>query len=113
MLIVILKDFRMETINVGTVTAATVITLWGVLQSFGLEYLWFVKDWFNALDAGKKKTANFVGILVVTAVVYGLSFFGVIDAFTPDVAGALAAGAVLLGALGIQQGVHLGTKKTT
>jgi hypothetical protein len=111
--VIILKDFKMETISVGTVTAATIITLWGIIQSFGLEYLWFVKDWFNALDTGKKKTTNFVGILIVTLVVYGLSFFGVIDAFSPDVAGALAAGAVILGALGIQQGVHQGTKRTT
>lgn len=103
----------METINVGTITAAGIIGAWAIIQSFGLEYLWFVKDWFNALDVGKKKTVNFLGILIITALAFLLSVAGVVDAFTPDLAGLVAAGGILLGALGIQQGVHSGTKRST
>ena len=101
----------MEVINVGTVTAAGVITLWSIIQTFGLEYFWFVKDAFVKLTEGQKKTVNFAGIFIVTAVIYGLSFAGVIDAFTPDVAGGVAAATVLFTALGVGQGVHFATKK--
>ena len=103
----------MEVINVGTLTAAGLITLWGIIQTFVLEYFWFVKDAFNKLTEGQKKTVNLAGLVLVTAIVYGLSFAGVIDAFTPDVYGGIAALTVLFGALGINQGVHLGTKRAS
>ena len=102
----------METISTGTLTAAGLITIWSIIQTFGLEYFWFVKDKFNTLTAGQKRTANMAGIFAVTAIVYGLSLFGVIDAFTPNAAGLIAAFTVFFTALGIGQGVHAGTKRT-
>lgn len=103
----------METIDVGTVTASTIIAAWSIIQAIGLEYLWFVKDWFDKLDAGRKKTVNGAGIFTVTAIVYGLSLADVINGFSADVGGAFAALVVLFTALGINQGVHMGTKRTS
>jgi hypothetical protein len=95
------------------ITAAGVVFLYGVAQTLILEYFWFVKNWFQKLEPGQKRFANAVGLTVVTVAVYGLSFAGVIDSFTPDVAGALKAVGVLVGALTITQGVHAGTKGMT
>jgi hypothetical protein len=103
----------METISTGPITSGMIITAWAIIQSFGLEYLWFVKDWFAALDTGKKKTVNAAGVFIVTAIAYGLSLAGVIDGFTPDLSGALTALFVFLAAIGIGQGVHAGTKKSS
>lgn len=103
----------METIPTGPITSSMIITAWAIIQSFGLEYLWFVKDWFSTLDTGKKKTVNAAGVFAITAIAYGLSLGGVIDGFSPDLAGALTALLVFLTALGIGQGVHAGTKKSS
>ena len=99
------------TIDTGTFTASTLIIIWSVLQTFGLEYLWFVKDKFDTLTPRKKQTVNAAGIFVVAAVAYGLSLANVINAFSPDLKGLLAAFMSMFIALGIGQGVHMGTKK--
>lgn len=100
-------------IDTGSLTAGAVITLWGILQSFGLEYLWFVKDWFDKLDVRKKQTVNAAGVFLITAIAYGLSVAGIINAFTPDLEGLLAAFIVFFTSLGVAQGVHRATKKPT
>lgn len=100
-----------ESIDTGTFTSATLVVVWGVVQSFCLEYLWFVGDWFNALDPRKKQTVNAAGLFVVVAVVFGLSLANVINAFSPDLEGAFTALVAYFVALGVAQGVHSGTKK--
>jgi hypothetical protein len=99
------------TVDTGLVTSSTLLIVWGVLQSFALEYLWFVKDWFDGLEKRKKQTVNALGLLVITVVLYGLSLAEVINGFTPDLEGALAAATAYFVALGVGQGVHTGTKK--
>ena len=101
----------MEPIDVGTITASSVIMIWSVIQTFALEYLWFVKDAFDKLDPRKKQTVNASGIFIVTAIIYGLSLGNVIKGFSPDLEGLIAALMVFFTALGVNQGVHLGTKK--
>ena len=98
-------------VDTGTVTAAIVIVIWSALQSFALEYLWFVSPWFDTLDVKKKKTINAAGVFLIVLVAYLLSFFDVINAFSPDLAGAFTAVGVFFGALGIGTGVHFATKK--
>lgn len=103
----------METpIDVGTVTATTIITIWSIVQAIGLEYMWFVKDWFDKLDEAKKRTVNGAGIFAVTAIVYGLSLANIINGFSPDINGAVAALIIMFTALGVNQGVHMGTKRS-
>lgn len=97
----------------GELTAGAIVTAWAIIQTFGLEYLWFVKDWFDGLEVGKKKTVNAVGVFIVTLGAFLLSaFVEEINWFTLDVFGVASALFVFLGALGIGQGVHAGTKKT-
>lgn len=103
----------MEVIHIGEVTSAGVITAWAILQAVAFEYLWFVKDWYDKYDEKKKRTINGAGIVAITAIVYGLSLGGVIDGFSPDVAGALKALVVCGTALGVGQGVHSGTKRSS
>lgn len=98
-------------VDTGTVTSATILVVWGVIWSFSLEYLWVVKDWFDTLEARKKQTVNAAGIILVAAAFYGLSLGGVVNAFSPDLEGAVAAIVAIVAALGLGQGVHLGTKK--
>lgn len=100
-----------ETVDTGTFTSATLLVIWGITQSFLLEYLWFVKDWFSALDPRKKQTANAAGLFIVVAIVFGLSVADILSAFTPDIEGALVALVTYFVALGVAQGVHTGTKK--
>lgn len=102
----------MDTIDVGALTATGVLVLWATFWSFFLEYFPKVKNWFDALDVAGKKRTNFIGIFVVVAGAYLLSYFEVINAFPPDVNGLILAGTVLLGSLGIGQGVHAATKKS-
>lgn len=101
----------MEPVDVGTITASGVVLIWSIIQTFSLEYLWFVKDWFDKLEPRKKQTANAAGIFIVTAAAYGLSVANVINGFSPDLNGLLAALVVFFTALGVNQGIHMGTKK--
>ncbi len=98
-------------VDTGTFTASTLLVIWGVFQSFGLEYLWFVKDWFSRLESRKKQTVNAVGLFLVGATAYGLSYFGIINAFSPDLTGLVAAFTAYFIALGVAQGVHRATKQ--
>lgn len=100
-------------IDTVEITAAIVIAAYGVVQSIVLEYFWFIKNWFQKLEPGQKRFVNAVGLTGITALVYGLSLGGVIDSFTPDLAGAIKAAGVLVGALTITQGVHFSTKGMT
>ena len=99
-------------VDTGTVTAANVIVVWSAIQSFALEYLWFVAPWFNALEENKKKTVNALGVFLIVLVAYLLFLFDVINAFSPDLAGAFTAVGVFFGGLGIGTGVHFATKKS-
>ena len=99
------------TVDIGPVTAATITLIWGVLWSFAMEYLWFFKDWVDKLDPRKKQSVNALGIFIVVAVIYTLSFFDVVNGFSPDLEGLLAAFIAFFLSLGVGQGVHLGTKK--
>jgi hypothetical protein len=97
----------------GELTAGAIVTAWAIIQTFGLEYLWFVKDWFDSLEVGKKKTVNAIGVFAVTLIAFLLSVFVEgIEWFTLDVFGVASALFIFLGALGIGQGVHSGTKRT-
>ena len=98
-------------VDTGTFTAASILVIWGVIWSFGLEYVPGVKTWFGALEPGLKQTVNASGIVLVAATAYGLSLSGVINAFSPDLEGAVAAAVAVVASLGIGQGVHLGTKR--
>ena len=100
-------------IQTGDLTAGTLIYIWTLAQTLGLEYLWFLKDKFAKLEEGQKRAVNAVGLLGATVVIYGLSLADVLDTFTPDVAGAFKALGVLVSALVIGQGVHIGTKGLT
>jgi hypothetical protein len=99
-------------INTGAFTAATLIVIWGIVQSFALEYLPWIKDWFDGLEVRKKKTVNAAGILVVVVVAYVLSLADVVNAFTPDAEGLAAAVTAYFVSLGVAQGVHSGTKRS-
>ena len=103
----------LQDLDTGSFTSATLIVLWSVIQAFALEYLWFVKDWFSALEPRKKQTVNALGVFIITAAAYVLSLLDVINAFTPDLQGLVAAFTAFFLALGIGQGVHLGTKKSS
>lgn len=94
-------------------TAQIVAIVFGILWSFAMEYLWFFKDWINTLDSDKKQSVNALGMFIVVAGTFALSMFDVIDWFTKDVNGVLAAFFTFFIALGIAQGVHQGTKKLT
>ena len=100
-------------IEIVEITAAFVIAAYGVVQSIILEYVWFIKNWFQALEPGQKRFVNAVGLTGITALIYGLSLGGVIDSFSPDLAGAIKAAGVLVGALTVTQGFHSGTKGMT
>lgn len=99
-------------LDTGEFSAVTLVLLWGILQTFALEYLWWVKDVFEALPPNKKRTVNAAGVFVIAAGAYVLSLLGVINAFTPDLAGAVAALTAFFAALGINTGVHLATKRS-
>jgi len=99
-------------VDTGTVTASIVIVIWSAVQSFALEYLWFVSPWFDKLEPKQKKTINAAGVFLIVLIAYLLSVFDVVNAFTPDLAGAFTAVGVFFGALGIGTGVHLATKAT-
>ena len=101
------------TVDTGTFTAASLLVIWGVLWSFGLEYIPGVKTWFSTLEPGLKQSVNAGGIVFVAAVAYGLSLGGVINAFSPDLEGVVAAAVAVVASLGIGQGVHLGTKRSS
>lgn len=99
-------------VDTGTITAAAVIIIWSAIQSFSLEYLWFVSPWFDSLAENKKKSVNALGVFIVVLAAYLLSAFDVINAFSPDLAGAFTAISVFFGALGIGTGVHFATKRS-
>lgn len=98
--------------DTGPFTSTTLVLLWSVIQSFALEYLWFVKDWYGGLDVNKKRTVHAGGVFVIALGAYLLSLVGVINAFTPDFAGAVAALTAFFAALGVSTGIHLGTKRS-
>ena len=98
-------------VDTGSVTVTVVIIIVSAIQTFALEYLWFVSPWFEKLDDKQKKTVNAGLVLLVVLIAYLLSVFDVINGFTPDLAGAFTAVGVFFGALGIGQGVHRATKK--
>ena len=98
------------TIDIGPATAGMITLIWATLWSFAMEYFWFFKDWVDKLDPRKKQGVNALGIFVIVTVMYLLSLFDVMDAFTPNLQGLLEAFVVFFVALGVGQGVHLGTK---
>jgi len=102
----------MVEVSTGTLTVTIVIIIWTAIQTFALEYLWFVEDKFQKLDEKKKKTVNAVGILIIVVFAYVMALLKVFDTFTPDLAGAMTAIGVYFGALGIGQGVHRATKRS-
>jgi hypothetical protein len=83
-----------------------------MVQTFGLEYFPWIKEKYDAYPPGQKKTVNAVGVGVIAGGLYVLSIAGVVDAFTPDLAGFVAMLGAYLASLGIQYGVHGATKRT-
>lgn len=97
-------------ISQGQAVAQIVAIVWSVLWSFAMEYLWFFSAWVEKLDAKKKQSVNALGVFLVVAGMYALSMFNVFDIYGHDAAGLLDAFVSFFVALGIGQGVHVGTK---
>jgi hypothetical protein len=90
------------TLSTGSISAMALVFLWSMVQTFGLEYFPWIKEKYDAYPPGQKKTGG----------LYVLSIAGVVDAFTPDLAGFVAMLGAYLASLGIQYGVHGATKRT-
>ena len=87
------------------------------LLSIILEYVPKVKDWFGKLTAAQKKQVNGLGVILIALVIFGLGCWQALElpGWFPVVgctqAGAWEMVAAVAVALGVNQGVHLLTKK--
>ena len=76
------------------------------------EYFPWIKDWFEPLPDGTKRLVMIGLLAAAVAGAFGLSCLGELAAFACTLIGALDALVVLVLAIGVNQGVHLGTKRS-
>lgn len=92
-------------------TAAILLTLWSVAQALILEYVPYVSEWYEKLEKKWKRFVQAIGLLVVSAAVYGLACGDIIGGIACNQAGVIQMILVWIWALTANQTTHMLTKK--
>jgi len=88
-------------------TAEELGAIAGTALSLVFSYIPGVKDWFDGLKPDYKRMLMAVLLIAVSAAIYGLSCYGVVDAVECTQPGILGLVNVLLAALVANQGTYL------
>ena len=92
-------------------TAQVLLTVWAILQSLILEYVPYASDWYGKLDKRWKRGVQALGLLLVSAGVYGLACADIIGGISCDQNGVILMSLTWIWALVANQTTHLIVKK--
>lgn len=92
-------------------TAEIAIYIASTVLSLALEYIPGLADWYGALDPARKRLIMLALLALVVGGAFGLSCAGLMAVFACTLAGGYEAIRVFLVAVGVNQGVHLISKR--